>query len=152
LLELAAHRDQPLGGSRDVLARCAPPPRIGARAPVRKDPPREHEPVLAVGPQLGQRSQGLVVDAVELGLDVRLVDREADLGRVAARAELEPARVRQARLARSGLTGDRVQAGIELELGLVDEHEVRDSESAEHDPIVGAASVGIIGRKWRRTG
>src|SRR5439155_16753429 len=34
VLELAAHREQRLRGGRDVLARGAPPPRVGARPAV----------------------------------------------------------------------------------------------------------------------
>ena len=60
LLELAAHREQRLGGGRDVLARGAPAPRIGPRAPVGEDPAGEHEDALVVGPQLRECSQLLV--------------------------------------------------------------------------------------------
>ena len=86
LLELAAHREQRLGRGRDVFARGASPPRVGARAPVREDPPREHDVVLALGPQLGERAERLVVRAVELGLDVRLVAGRTDQRGVALRS------------------------------------------------------------------
>ena len=98
LLELAAHRDQRLRGGRDVLARRAPPPGVRPGAAVGEDPPREHDVVLAFRPQLGERAERLVVDAVELGLDVRLVPGGADQRRIALRAEQETDRVREDRL------------------------------------------------------
>ena len=61
LLELAAHREQRLDGGGDVLAGGASPPRVGARAAVGEDAAREHEPLLAVGPELGQHAEGLAV-------------------------------------------------------------------------------------------
>ena len=137
LLELARHRDQPLRRGREILARDAAAPRVGARAPVREDAAREHEPLLVVGAQLGERLEALLVQQalrqVELGLDVRLAGARADVGGVALRAEQEPDRLREDRLPRAGLAGDRVQPGPELELGLADEHEILDPETAQHE-------------------
>ena len=110
LLELAAHREQALDRGGDVLARGAAPPRVGARAPVGEDPPRDDERLLALGPQLRERAERVVVGQVELRLDVRLAAGRADRRRVAARAEQQADRVREDRLARAGLAGDRVQA------------------------------------------
>ena len=78
LLELAAHREQRLDRRRDVLARRAAAPGVGARAAVGEDPPREHERLLALGPKLGERAERLVVGQVELRLDVRLVGGRAE--------------------------------------------------------------------------
>ena len=79
LLELPGHRDQPLDGGCEVLARDRPAPRVRARASVAEDAPREHEPGLAFGPELRERRDLLVVEEavrdVELGLDVRLAPR-----------------------------------------------------------------------------
>ena len=76
LLELAGHRDQPLTGWREVVAGGAAAPRVRAGAPVSEDPPREHEAVLARGPQLGECHQLLVVEEsrrrFQLGLHVGL--------------------------------------------------------------------------------
>ena len=47
-------------------------------------------------------------------------------------AEQQADRLREDRLARAGLAGDRVQPGRELELGLADEDEVLDAQSAQH--------------------
>ena len=136
LLELARHRDQPLGRGGDVLARSAAAPGVGARAAVGEDAPCEHEPLLVLGPQLGEGARLLVVEEarrqVELGLDVRLVAVRPDQRRVAARAEQQPDRLREDRLAGAGLAGDRVQPGRELELGLADQDEVLDAEPAKH--------------------
>ena len=136
LLELAAHREQRLDRSRDVLARGAPAPGVGARPPVGEDPPREHERLLALGAELGELAERLVVGQVELGLDVGLVRRRPDQRRLAARAEQEPDRVREDRLPRAGLAGDRVQPRVELELGLPDQDEVLDAQPPEHPAIV----------------
>ena len=62
LLELARHRDQPLRGGREILARDAAAPRVGARAPVREDAAREHEPLLVVRAKLGERLEALLVE------------------------------------------------------------------------------------------
>ena len=114
LLELARHRDQALGGGRDVLARDRASPRVRARSPVAEDAPRDHEPGLALGPQLGERGELLVVEEavrhVELGLDVRLGPVGADRRRVGPRAEQQPDRLREDRLPRTGLARHRVQA------------------------------------------
>ena len=75
LLELAAHREQRLDRRGDVLARGAPAPGVGARAAVGEDPPREDERLLALGAQLGELAERLVVGQVELRLDVGLVRR-----------------------------------------------------------------------------
>src|SRR5581483_10058651 len=66
LLELAAHRDQGLRSGRDVLAGGAPPPGVRAGAAVGEDPPREHDAVLALRPQLRERSERIVVRRVPL--------------------------------------------------------------------------------------
>ncbi len=84
LFELAAHRDQRLGRRGDILAGSAATPRVSTRAPVGEDPARQHEAVLTVWPQLGERAQRLVVDIVELGLHIRLLARGADQRRVTA--------------------------------------------------------------------
>ena len=55
LLELAGHRDQPLGGGGEVLARDGAAPRVGARAAVGEDAAREHEAGLVLGRELGER-------------------------------------------------------------------------------------------------
>ena len=80
-------------------------------------------------------------DAVELCLDVRLLAGGADQRRVAARPEQQPDRVREDRLAGSRLAGDRVQAAVELDLGLLNEDEVRDPQRPEHAAMVGAGAA-----------
>ena len=143
MLELAAHRDQRLRGRRDVLTRSAPPPGIGARASVGEDAPREHDPVLTLGPQLREHAERVVVGAVELGLDVRLVAGGPDQRGVALGAEEQADRVREDRLARTRLARDRVQPRPELELRLADQDEVRDAERAEHRSMVRRGVVGV---------
>ena len=137
LLELAGHREHLLRGACDVLARRGASPRVGARAPVLEDASREHEPRLALGAQLLE----LLVLAVELRLDVRLLAARADHRRVPARAEQQADRLREDRLAGAGLTRDRVQPRREVELGLADEDEVLDAQSSQHRAIVAEPST-----------
>ena len=136
LLELARHRDQPLARRGKVVAGGAATPGVGAGAPVREDTAREHEAVLVLRPELGQRSHVFVVEEpwrrLKLGLDVGLLAVLADEGVVAPASEEETDRLREDRLARAGLAGDRVQAGRERQLGLADEDEVLDSKAAQH--------------------
>ena len=136
LLELAGHREQPLDERREVLTRDGPAPRVRARSPVREHPPRGDEPLLPGRPQLGDGLEPRVVEdplwEVELGLDVRLLRPRAEVRGVAGRAEQEPDRLRQDRLPGAGLAGDRVQPGREGEVGLADEDEVLDAQTAEH--------------------
>ena len=79
LLELAAHREQRLDGGRDVLARRAPAPGVGARPPVGEDPPRERRATSSPsGRSSASVAEHLVVREVELGLDVGLLRGGAD--------------------------------------------------------------------------
>ena len=146
LLELARHRDQPLGRGRHVLARGAAAPRVGARAAVGEDAAGEHEPFLVLGPQLGERARLLVVEEarrrLELGLDVGLVAVGPDEARRRRGAEQEADRLRQDRLAGARLAGDRVQPRRERELGLADQDEILDAEPAEHAWMLRRAAAG----------
>ena len=96
---------------------CGRRRRRGARRAARPRPP-------------GRSSSS--ASGVELGLDVRLGAGGPDEAVVALRAEQQADRLREDRLARAGLAGDRVQAGRELELRLPDQHEVLDAEPAQH--------------------
>ena len=135
LLELARHRDQPLGGGGEILARHGAAPGVGARAAVGEDAPREHEAGLVLGRQLREAAQLLVVEEalrhVELGLDVRLRPRRADDAGVALGAEQEADRLRQDRLAGPRLARDRRQPGAGRQLALADEDEVLDPEATK---------------------
>jgi len=138
LLELPGHREHALGGSRHVVASRRPAPRVRACAPVAEHAPREHEPFLALRPKLGQRLEPLLLEQavrqVELRLDVRLLPIRPHEGGVAARSEQQADRLREDRLARTGLAGDRIQARRELELGVADQDQVLDAQPAQHAP------------------
>ena len=140
LLELARHRDQPLGGGGEVLARDRAAPGVGARAAVGEDAAREHESRLVLRPQLRERRRSALVEEplrdVELRLDVGLARGRADGAGVALDAEQQPDRLGEDRLAGPGLAAEHVQARAELELGLADEDEVLDSQAAQHRLIV----------------
>ncbi len=136
LLELPAHRQQRFDDLRDVLPRGAPAPGIGTGPAVGEDPSGKDERVLALRPQLGELAEHVGVGKVELRLDVGLLGRRADQPRLAARPEQEADRVREDRLSRTGLAGDRIQPRVELELGLADEDQVLDTQAPEHPGIV----------------
>ena len=67
-------------------------------------------------------------------------------------AEQQPDRLREDRLPRAGLAGDRVQPGRELELGLADEDEVLDAQATQHriecSEARRTATIGPSGHGW----
>ena len=130
LLELTRHRHNRLDCSSHVLARRRPAPRVRARAAVAEHAPRHEQGVLVLRAEVGQLLE--VVGQVELGLDVGLRTGGPDERIAALRPEQQPDRLREDRLPRARLARDRVQPGRELELGLPDEHEILDSQAAEH--------------------
>src|SRR5262249_21677542 len=145
LLELARHRDQPLGDGRDVVPCGSAPPRVCAGPAVGEDAAREDEAFLALWPQLRERLEAVLQQAVrelELGFDVRLLADGADQRCIAARAQEQADRLREDRLARAGLAGERVEPGREVELGLADQDQVLDAQTAQHAPD-GTHAVGV---------
>ena len=64
----------------------------------------------------------------------------ADERVVALRPEQEPDRLREDRLARTGLAGDRVEPGRELQLRLPDQHEILDAQPSQH-PVDGSRAA-----------
>ena len=136
LLELPGHGDQPLGGRSDVFAcdRAAPGVRPGPA--VAEDAPGKHEARLPFRAELGECRDVFLVEEsfrdVELGLDVGLRALGSDGGRVRACAQEQPDRLREDRLPSARLARDGVEAWPELELGLVDQHEVLDAQPTEH--------------------
>ena len=81
--------------------------------------------------QLGEGGElVLLQDArsqIDLGLDVRLVAVRPDEGGIALRAEQEADRLREDRLAGSGLAGDRIEPRSKRELRFVDQDEILDA-------------------------
>jgi hypothetical protein len=136
LLELSGHGQQALDQRRQVLPRHGAPPRVCARAPVREDPARGDETLLPGRPQLGEGGVlGVVEDAVgqvELGLDVGLFRARSEIAGVAGRAQEETDRLGEDRLPRPGLARDRVQTRRKGEVGLADEDEALDAQTAQH--------------------
>src|SRR3954465_13038150 len=82
LLELAGHRDQALGRGGGVLARGGAAPRVGAGAAVGEHAAGEDETVLALGPELGECLQLLVLEEMRRELELRL-----DVGLVPVRPD-----------------------------------------------------------------
>ena len=145
LLELPGHGHEPLGGGRHVLTSSSPSPGIGARAAVAEDAPRDDETLLVLGTQLEQRQDVVLVEharrQLQLGLDVCIRTLGAHERGVAARTEEQPDGLREDRLPRSRLTGDRVQTRSQVELGLADEDEILDAQPTKQ------RSRGSVGRK-----
>ena len=87
------------------------------------------------GASSARRGQLLVLEEalgqVELRFDVGLAGGRADRPRVALRAEQEPDRLREDRLPRTGLAGDRRQSLGRRELSLPHEDEVLDPAGYE---------------------
>jgi hypothetical protein len=136
LLELPRHSDRPFGDHGEILTCRASSPRVGAGPSVGEDPAGQHEAVLALRAELRECFGTLLLEdrlrQIELRLDVRLVRARADEARVALRAEQETDRLGEDRLAGAGLAGDRVEAGVEREVGDADQHEVLDVQAAQH--------------------
>ena len=138
LLELAGHRDQPLGDRRNVIARRGAPPGVGPCSAVGEDSAREDETLLALRPELREHVEGFLlqepVREVELGLDICLLAAGSDQRRIASRAQEQADRLREDRLSGPGLAGDGVEPRSELELGLADQDQVLDAQAAQHAP------------------
>ena len=132
LRELPGECQQPVGGGHEVVAGDAATPGVRPGAPVGGDAPGDHEAGLVVGPKLPERLEPLLVEEplrdVQLGLDVRLGTGGADGGGVALRAEEEPDRLRDDRLARAGLARESDEPRSELEVRFADQDEVLDPE------------------------
>ncbi len=135
LLELAGHRDQPLRGRGEILARDGAPPGVGAGATVAEDAAGEHEAGLVLGRELGEACELLVLEEavgeVELSLDVGLGSARPDDAGIALRAEQETDGLGQNRLAGARLARDRRQSGAGHELAVADEDEVLDPQATK---------------------
>ena len=138
LLELPGHRDHALGRGRHVVARRRSAPRVRTSATVAEHTARQYEPFLVLRPELGQRLEPILLEQavrqVELGLHVRLLPTRTDERRVTSRSEQQPDRLGEDRLARPGLARDRIQARRELELGVANQDQVLDAQTAQHAP------------------
>ena len=105
------------------------------------------EPFLVLGTELAECSKLVLFEQpcgqIELGLDVRLGPSGPDVTGVTLGTKEKADRLRENRLARPGLAGDRVEPRTERQLCLFDEDEVLDAEAAEHGAaeIVGAPAA-----------
>ena len=138
LLELAGHRDQPLGCGREVLAGDGTAPRVGASSAVREHAARDDQAGLVLRRELGESGELLVLEEslrqVELGLDVCLPGGGADRPRVALGTEQQADRLGEDRLPRTGLAGDRRQPLGRRQLSLPHEDEVLDPQATKQRP------------------
>ena len=69
---------------------------------------------------------------LDLGRDRRRRLPAAHQPGVGARAQRQPERVEQDRLARAGFAGEHAEAGFEVEVERVDQHHVADDELPQH--------------------
>ena len=103
--------------------------------PSAKDAACEHEAGFVLGRKVGETGQLLVLEKavrqVELRLDISLTAAGPDRAGITLRTEQEADRLREDRLAGTGLAGDRGQAGRRRELSLTHEHEVLDPEATK---------------------
>ena len=134
-VELAMNLDQPVA----QLAQQADPDRgivdVGAASPFGADRPSEHEQIiLARDVPLAQQRQRRVVGAeIEGRRDMQGRCAVADQPCVPARAQREPERIQQDRLARPGLAGQCRQARCEPQGQPVDQDDVTDRKVDQHD-------------------
>ncbi len=138
LLELAGHRDQPLGCGRKVLARDCTAPGVGASSAVGEHAACEDEPRLILRCEIGETGELLVLEEslgeIELGLDICLSGGGADRPGVALRTEQQADRLGEDRLPRTGLAGDRRQPIRRRQLTLPHEDEVLDPQATKQRP------------------
>jgi DNA repair ATPase RecN len=89
----------------------------------------DEQRVLVLGPEIRQLLE--LGRQVELRLDVGLRPGRPDERVAALRPEQEPDGLREDRLARPGLAGDRGEPRRRLEVSLADQHEVLDAEATK---------------------
>ncbi len=130
VLVLAEEGDQAPAQRLQVGRRGAAPGDEGAGSPARRDPPSQHHLVGVLGEALGELGQLRVVEQaggqVEDALDPGLGGTRPHDPRFRLAAHQQVERVRQHRLPRPGLPGDRVQARAQPQFGPVDQQKVLD--------------------------
>ena len=88
-------------------------------------------------------SSSIPSGSVEHALDPGLLGARAGRSAGAPAAHQQVERVREHGLAGPGLTGDRVQARLEAQLGALDQEQVLDPQLAQHAPVVAAGADGF---------
>jgi hypothetical protein len=101
-------------------------------------PQDQRLPVVRLDPLLGQQCMdGMIGRQLDLGGDRGGVFAASHEPRVRARTERQPQCIEQDRLARAGLASEYAQSFVELELELLDEHDVADCELPQHGAPAG---------------
>ena len=99
----------------------------------RNHPPHDGPLVIVHIERPEQRLQAVTPD-VELGLDDAVAPRVLDRGRVGASSQHQPQRAEQDRLAGSGLAGNDIQPGSELDVQPVNQRIILDRQTTQHIP------------------
>ena len=131
VLVLAVERQQRAADVAQIGRRGAPAAQVRPRAPLGGHPPREHH-LVGVGRQTVFQDRAQIGRQREHALDVRLLRPRPDDPRPRLAAQQQVERVREHRLARARLAGQRVQPRAEPQLGPLDQQEVLDAELVEH--------------------
>ena len=149
MLVLAEEGDQAPAERLQVRRGRGAPGDEGARPPARRDPPSQHHLLGARGQPLGELRQLRVVEQpggqVEDALDPGLLGARPHDPRFRLAAHQQVERVREHRLPRPGLTGDRVQPLAEPQFGPFDQQQVLDPQLAQHSIRFSTARGGSSG-------
>ncbi len=143
VLVLAVEREQRRRSLAQIRHIRGAPVDQRPRAPIGADSAREDQLVRVLREPVAEPGAHLIRQ-VEDPLDVRLRrSRPHDSGpRLAAEQQIQ--RMREHRLARTGLTREHVQPGREQQLGAVDQQQVLNSKLAQH----GIGDIRRGGRSW----
>ena len=133
LVVLAVDLDQAGGDGAQRLGADALVVDEGAGAPVGELDPAQDQFAFGAHALIGERGEdGVIGRQVEARRHLPLRFAVAGQRAVAARAERERQSVEQDRLSRPGFAGEDGEAVGELEVQLVDQHDVADREPGEH--------------------
>ncbi|OIQ87792.1 hypothetical protein GALL_303230 [mine drainage metagenome] len=136
---LAVDVDQPLAGGAQLRQRRRAAVDEGARAPLRVDQPAQQHLVAAFKALLVQPF-GQLGRRIKRGRDLGPRAAGAQHRRVAALAQRQLQRIDQDGLAGAGFAGEHAEAGAELEVDFVDQHEVAQMQAPQHQSSTGRIS------------
>ena len=145
LVGLSVHRDQVSAQLGQHADRSGPPTHMGARPPRSAERPRDDElPVLMLGARLGGPVQrGVAGRQLDDSLHERLVGAASHQGGVSALAEEQAQPGHDHGLARARLPGQHVEAGAQVQHGVMDDADPADPHLAEHGSTLGPSTTSV---------